>query len=118
MNLLKVLGYDKNKLSSNIPILPIALYILKNNIGMEIVNNSKYIEDRELIKEWIIKSTLKRIFSGTENVLKSIRDILLEKNYSKFPLDLIKEKLKTIPTRSIIFNEDEVVNLIIINIEM
>lgn len=112
MNLLKVLGYDKNKLSSNIPILPIALYILKNNIGMEIVNNSKYIEDRELIKEWIIKSTLKRIFSGTENVLKSIRDILLEKNYSKFPLDLIKEKLKTIPTRSIIFNEDEVVNLI------
>lgn len=112
MNLLKVLGYDKTKLSSNIPILPIALYILKNNIGMEIVNSSKYIEDRELIKEWIIKSTLKRIFSGTENVLKSIRDILLEKTYSKFPLDTIKEKLKTIPSRSIIFTEDDVANLL------
>ena len=112
MNLLKALGYDKTKLSSNIPILPIALYILKNNIGIEIVNSSKYIEDRELIKEWIIKSTLKRIFSGIENVLKSIRDILLEKTYSKFPLDIIKEKLKTIPSRSIIFTEDDIENLL------
>lgn len=112
INLLKVLGYDKTKLSSNIPILPITLYILKNNIGIEIVNSSKYIEDRELIKEWIIKSTLKRIFSGTENVLKSIRGILLEKTYSKFPLDIIKEKLKTIPSRSIIFTEDDIENLL------
>ena len=112
MNLLKVLGYNKFNLSSNSTILPIALYILKNNIDMEIVNSSNYRENRELIKEWIIKSTLKRIFSVSENVLKPIRDILLERKYSYFPLEIIKEKLKTIPARSIIFNNDDIENLL------
>lgn len=112
MNLLKVLGYNKFNLSSNSTILPIALYILKNNIDMEIVNSSNYRENRELIKEWIIKSTLKRIFSISENVLKPIRDILLERKYSYFPLEIIKEKLKTIPARSIIFNNDDIENLL------
>lgn len=60
----------------------------------------------------MIKSTLKRIFTGSENIAKIIRDIVLESNSNKFPLKEIREKLKTIPGRNINFNEDEIEGLL------
>lgn len=56
-----------------------------------------YERDRALMKEWIIKSTLKRIFSGTESILKIIRDIILSDTWNIFPLIEIKERLNYIP---------------------
>ncbi|PHH96662.1 DUF262 domain-containing HNH endonuclease family protein [Fusobacterium nucleatum] len=112
LNLLKSFGYNKDNLSANTPILPIALYILENNIDYKIINHSSFCEDRKLIKEWIIKSTLKRIFTGSENIAKIVRDIVLESGVNVFPLKEIKEKLKTIPGRNINFNEDEIKGLL------
>lgn len=108
LNLFKSLGYSKDNLSSNICILPVALYIFKNNIDMKIIDSQIFSEDRELMKEWIIKSTLKRIFSGTENILKPIRDIILDNDSKKFPLIEIKEKLKSVPGRSINFSDEDI----------
>lgn len=108
LNLFKSFGYSKDNLSSNVCILPVALYIFKNNIDMGIIDSQIFAEDRVLIKEWIIKSTLKRIFSGTENILKPIRDIILENDYKKFPLLEIKEKLKLIHGRSINFSDEDI----------
>ena len=112
LKLLKSFGYNKDNLSAYTPILPIAFYILENNIDYKIINHSSYDEDRELIKEWVIKSTLKRIFTGSENIAKIIRDIVLESNSNRFPLKEIREKLKTIPGRNINFNEDEIEGLL------
>ena len=112
LNLLKSFGYNKDNLSANTPILPIALYILENNIDYKIINHSSFCEDRKLIKEWIIKSTLKRIFTGSENIAKIVRDIVLESGVNVFPLKEIKEKLKIIPGRNINFNEDEIKGLL------
>jgi len=92
--------------------LPVALYILENNIDYKIINHSSFNEDRELIKEWIIKSTLKRIFTGSENIAKIVRDVVLENGENLFPLKKIKEKLKMIPGRSINFSEEEVESLL------
>lgn len=108
LNLFKSFGYSKDNLSSNICILPVALYIFKNNIDMKIIDSPIFSEDRELMKEWIIKSTLKRIFSGTENILKPIRDIILDNDCKKFPLIEIKEKLKSVPGRSINFSDEDI----------
>lgn len=108
LHLFKFLGYSKDNLSSNVCILPVALYIFKNNIDMKILDSKNFEEDRRLINEWIIKSTLKRIFSGTENATKSIRDIILDNSSSIFPLLKIKEKLKSIPGRSINFSDEEI----------
>lgn len=108
LNLFKSFGYSKDNLSSNICILPVALYIFKNNIDMKIIDSQIFNEDRELMKEWIIKSTLKRIFSGTENILKPIRDIILDNDCKKFPLIEIKERLKSVPGRSINFSDEDI----------
>ncbi|MGL4802054.1 MAG: DUF262 domain-containing protein [Cetobacterium sp.] len=108
LNLFKSFGYSKDNLSSNICILPVALYIFKNNIDMKIIDSPIFSEDRKLMKEWIIKSTLKRIFSGTENILKPIRDIILDNDCKKFPLIEIKEKLKSVPGRSINFSDEDI----------
>ena len=112
LKLLKSFGYNKVNLSAYTPVLPVALYILENNIDYKIINHSSFNEDRELIKEWIIKSTLKRIFTGSENIAKIVRDVVLENGENLFPLKKIKEKLKMIPGRSINFSEEEVESLL------
>lgn len=110
LNLLKSFGYNKDNLSANTPILPISLYILEKNIDYKIVNHSSFSEDRKLIKEWIIKSTLKGIFSGRD-ILANIREVVFKNESNNFPLDKIKEELKKIPGKSINFSEEEVDNL-------
>ena len=110
LNLLKSFGYNKDNLSANTPILPISLYILEKNIDYKIVNHSSFSEDRKLIKEWIIKSTLKGIFSGRD-ISANIREVVLKNESNNFPLDKIKEELKKIPGKSINFSEEEIDNL-------
>ena len=110
LDLLKSFGYNKENLSANTPILPISLYILEKNIDYKIVNHSSFSEDRKLIKEWIIKSTLKGIFSGRD-ISANVREVVLKNKLNNFPLDKIKEELKKIPGKSINFNEEEIDNL-------
>ena len=110
LDLLRSFGYNKDNLSAYTPILPIALYILENNIDYKIVNHSSFNEDRKLIKEWIIKSTLKGIFSGRD-ISANVREIILKNKSNNFPLDKIKEELKKIPGKSINFSEEEIENL-------
>ena len=110
LNLLKSFGYNKDNLSANTPILPISLYILEKNIDYKIVNHSSFSEDRKLIKEWIIKSTLKGIFSGRD-ISANVREVVLKNELNNFPLEKIKEELKKIPGKSINFNEEEIDNL-------
>ena len=112
LKLLKSFGYNKDNLSAYTPILPVALYILKNNFDYKIITHSSFYEDRKLIKEWIIKSTLKRIFTGSENITKIVRDVVLGNGTNLFPLKEIKEKLKIIPGKSINFSEEEVESLL------
>lgn len=112
LKLLKSFGYNKDNLSAYTPILPVALYILKNNFDHKIITHSSFYEDRKLIKEWIIKSTLKRIFTGSENITKIVRDVVLGNGINLFPLKEIKEKLKIIPGKSINFSEEEVESLL------
>ena len=110
LDLLRSFGYNKDNLSAYTPILPVALYILENNIDYKIINHSSFNEDRKLIKEWIIKSTLKGIFSGRD-ISANVREIILKNESNKFPLDKIKEELKKIPGKSINFSEEEIDNL-------
>lgn len=112
LNLFSSFGYSYSNLSSYGPVLSVALYVYIKDIDMKIINSKYYEEDRKLIKEWIIKSTLKRIFSGTDNVSKPIRDIFFNNTLEIFPLKEIKEKLKSIPTRSINFSSEEIDTLL------
>lgn len=110
--LLYSFGYDKMTLSSSAPVFPIALYILKNNVNDKIISSRSYKEDRELIKEWLIKSILKKTLTGAEDKSKKVRDIILKDNSGKFPLTEIKNMLNNVVGKSLDFSENEIKNLL------
>jgi uncharacterized protein with ParB-like and HNH nuclease domain len=104
-------GYHRDILTSNTAIIPISYYLLKKSLPHNFIESSTYKDDRDKIKKWLIVSLLKRTFSGQpDNVLRPIRNII-STNGSSFPLNEITQSLKSTPTKSIEFNDDEISNL-------
>ena len=103
-------GYDRDTLTSNAAIIPLAYYLLKKGVPHNFVQSSKYSDDRKKINKWLILSLLKRAFSGQpDNVLRPTRQVLSENN-SVYPLDEIIHKFKG-GTKSLIFGKDDIDNL-------
>ena len=104
-------GYHREILTSNTAIIPISYYLLKKDIPHNFIESSTYKDDRENIRKWLIVSLLKRTFSGQpDNVLRPIRKTI-STYVSSFPLNEIVQSLKSTPTKSIEFNDDEITNL-------
>jgi uncharacterized protein with ParB-like and HNH nuclease domain len=105
-------GYQRDILTSNTAIIPIAYYLLKKGLPHNFVESSAYKDDREKIRKWLIVSLIKRTFSGQpDNVLRPIRSTI-EANNSLFPLDEITQELKG-KSKSLDFNDDEIENLLL-----
>ena len=108
--LIAAFGYDRETLTSNNALIPIAYYLLKKEIPANFVQSSRYQEDREKIQKWLTLSLLKRAFSGTpDNVLRPIRQVI-DKNRETFPLYEIVDEFRGKP-KSITFNDDEIQTL-------
>ncbi|MBU4449974.1 MAG: DUF262 domain-containing protein, partial [Actinobacteria bacterium] len=104
------LGYNRDTLTSNIALIPIAYYLLKIELPDNFNQSSKYLNDRKKIQKWLICSLLKRVFSGQpDNVLRPIRHVIF-KNHSSFPLEAIVDNFKG-DVKSLIFSDDEIDNL-------
>ena len=72
-------GYNFQNLASNNALIPIAYYILKKDVPKNFLDNFSYINDRNLILQWLTLSLIKRAFSGQpDNVLRPIRKIIKE----------------------------------------
>lgn len=109
-NLLTSFGYNRDSLTSNNAIIPIAYYIKKIGNPQNFYIANIYDKDRELIFKWLITGLLKRVFSGQpDNVLRPIREVIKNSN-GRFPLNEIIEKQKG-TSKSFIFNDDEIENL-------
>lgn len=103
-------GYNRDTLTSNNAIIPIAYHLLRRGLLHNFVQSSSYLDERRRINKWLILSLLKRSFGGQpDEVLRPTREILSKDN-SSFPIDEIVERFKG-ETRSIVFNEDEIKNL-------
>lgn len=110
MNLISDLGYNRDRLTSNSAIIPIAYYIMKKGNPNNFTKHSQYAADREMIRKWLACSLIKKVFSGQpDNVLRPIRTII-ESNHTNFPLDKIIDKFRGTPN-SIIFSADDIDNL-------
>jgi len=110
VNLISDYGYNRDTLTSANALIPISYYIYKNIIHQEILQSSKYKDDRKNINKWLILSLLKRTFSGQpDNVLRPIRDVL-NKNKQPFPIDKIIDRFKG-EVKSIAFNDDDIENM-------
>ena len=109
-NLLHNFGYNRDTLTSNNAIIPIAYYLMKKGCPSNFEISSKYESDRKLIFQWLVSALLKRVFSGQpDNVLRPIREVIRD-NHLQFPKNEIFEKQKG-SSKSFKLDEDEIANL-------
>jgi uncharacterized protein with ParB-like and HNH nuclease domain len=109
--LMSSLGYNRETLTSNNAVIPIAYYLNKIGNPAKFVDSSSYRTDRKLIFKWLAVALLKRIFSGQQdNVLRSIRDSMADTSKG-FPFQQISSQLKKIH-KSIAFDADDLENLL------
>jgi len=111
--LLASFGYQRDTLTSNNAVIPIAYYLMKIGCPKNYSVHSKYEEDRRKIFKWLIIVLLKGTFSGQpDNVLRPMRDII--KNLVgqvEFPVEQMEMKLRG-SSKSISFDDDEISNLL------
>ena len=110
VKLVSSFGYNRETLTSNNAIIPIAYYLYKIGATESYPTSTKNLADKEKIKKWLILSLVKRAFSGQpDNVLRPIRKIILE-NHDSFPTELIIDKFKG-TTKSLLFSTEDIGNL-------
>lgn len=111
INLVSSFGYNHDTLTSNNAIIPISYYLLKKCNPHNYVQSKNYLQDRILIKKWLISGLLKQVFSGSpDNVLRPLRRII-NSDHDEFPLKTIFEEFRG-GTRSFTFSDDEIANLL------
>ena len=106
------LGYNWKTLTSNYAVIPVAHYIHISGNPEKFPLSRRYREDRRSIKEWLIRSLLKRVFGGQpDSVLRPIRNIINE-GQTDFPFERIVEEFRG-KSKSILFSKDDVDNLLL-----
>jgi uncharacterized protein with ParB-like and HNH nuclease domain len=104
-------GFSGQTLTATNAIIPIAYFLKKNKIGEEILTHAEQEKNRQLIKEWLIRALLKKIFGGTpDNLYPTYRNIISE-NIGIFPLEQIIEKYRG-TNKSLDFQEDNIEHLL------
>lgn len=111
VKLVSSFGYNRETLTSNNAIIPIAYYLYKIGATESYPTSTKNLADKEKIKKWLILSLVKRAFSGQpDNILRPIRKIILENYDDSFPTELIIDKFKG-TTKSLLFSTEDIGNL-------
>lgn len=101
-------GYSGENLTSNNALIPIAYYLFIIGMPDNFVYSGTTKPNREKIKKWLIRSLLKKTFSGQpDNVLRPIREILKNNGTNDFPLEDIIERFKG-TNKSIQFTDDDI----------
>lgn len=116
VSLIDVFGFDRETLTSNNALIPIAYYLLKKGLPSNFVQSSHFQADRQKIQKWLTLSLLKRAFSGTpDNILRPLRQVIdkhsnqndADNHQNTFPLEAIIEEFRGKP-KSLIFTDDDI----------
>ncbi|MCF8219456.1 MAG: DUF262 domain-containing protein [Bacteroidales bacterium] len=110
VGLVSSFGYNRETLTSNYALIPIAYYLNKINAKDNFVSSHKNLEEKLKIKRWLVLSLIKRSFSGQpDNVLRPIRKTIQE-NGVNFPLKDIISHFKG-SNKTLIFSDEDIDNL-------
>lgn len=83
-------GLNGQTLRADSALLPIAYYLYKKNAPGNYCTHSSYVEDRNGIRRWLVKSIVKASGiwgSGLDTLLTALRDAILTSNLTSFPVD-------------------------------
>lgn len=111
VKLINHFGFSSQTLTATNAIIPIAYFIKKNNISEEILHNSDHENNRALIKEWLIRALLKKVFGGTPDSLYPAYRNIISSSLGLFPLAELIEKYKG-TNKSLDFQEDNIEHLL------
>ncbi len=105
---LKHFGLNDETVPSYNAIIPVIYYIYKRGNPRNFHTVTEFSKDRELIFNWLVRTSLKQTFSAhPDNLLKAIRNLIKDTQPTVFPLEAIIEKLKKdYPNKSISFEND------------
>ncbi len=112
VQLVSSLGFTGHSLTAHNAILPIAYYLYAKKPGDAFLAHSSFEEDRNAIREWLIRSLLKSGVwgSGLDTLLTDLRGAIRENEIDAFPVARIREAMAR-RGRQLIFDDEEVEDL-------
>ncbi len=106
-------GFDGRSIRANSALLPIAYYLHKLDAPPNFDSSSRYVEDREAIRQWLTRSILKASGiwgSGLDTLLTALREVLRNASDARFPATELATAMAQ-RGRSLAFTEEEVDDL-------
>ena len=105
-------GFNGQNLRATNAILPIAYYLHMKNAGDAYLTHSRFEEDRQAIRGWLIRSLLKSGVwgSGLDTLLTTLRRVISENCNVDFPVAHIGREM-AVRGRSLVFEEEEIEEL-------
>lgn len=105
-------GFNQKTLTAHNALLPISYYLHRNKFTESFLILSKHADDRGRIREWLIRSLLKRGVwgSGVDTLLAALRKVLREDTTHGFPHVRLGEAMAR-QGRELVFNEEEIQEL-------
>lgn len=104
-------GFNDKTLTAYNAIIPIAYFIKKNNLGDDLLHSSAQLENRKLIKEWLVRALLKKVFGGQPDSLYPVYRSIMCENLGQFPLQQLIDKYKG-TNKSLSFDEETIEHLL------
>ena len=91
VNLIDRFGFSRENLSAANALLPIAYHLYRSSHGDNFLTNSRYRQDRESMRLWLIRSLLKQgtWSSGVDGVLMDLRQAIGKNGSDDFPIDRV-----------------------------
>ncbi|MCO7185005.1 DUF262 domain-containing protein [Tenacibaculum sp. XPcli2-G] len=108
-------GFNSKSLTANNAIIPIAYFIKTRGITDDVLlHHSSQENNRKLIKEWLIRALLKKVFGGTPDSLYPVYRNIINQNEGNFPLEALIDRYKG-SNKSLEFHEEHIDHLLTTN---
>ena len=110
VQLLAGFGFTEKTLRADSALLPIAYYICHRKLDSKYLTKSKYNEDRQAIRTWLIRSLLKASGiwgSGLDTLLTALRETITIHGDDEFPVAKLQEVMAK-RGKSLQFGEEEI----------
>ncbi len=112
VQLVATFGFNGQNLRAHNALLPIAYYLYRKKPGDPFLTHSKFNQDRETIREWLIRSLLKSGVwgSGLDTLLTELRRGINNGGFDTFPIVQLREAMAR-RGRQLRFEDEEIEDL-------
>lgn len=106
-------GFSAATLTANSVLIPIAYYLYRSDPGEAYRRASKYKEDREQVRRWVIRTLLKPGVwgSGLDTLLRELRGVIASEGTNGFPTGAIEAAMAR-RGKPLTFTAEEIANLL------